>query len=444
MINLEGGPPQDGGILVDTNAWTGISSASKLAASIGDQIINNVLHPEVFNIGDFVFIHNADGTYQYAVVSAIGQSTLTIDSPLTINVVPGAALIRLSSTIVRNPVNAQISSITTGAAAIPTGSTIGPLPSGTLAVMVRNVGTGIVNSLNVVGANSGTVYWPPQNISPTVQIIANQYVIFLVDSQRDPVLTITGGVSAQTKLEFTAFFAPVTNWIFPGVMGQELKAQSFPVVVPSDLGSLRVSSRPADPLASYRLATISGSIAATLGAGSTIFSMRWGNATNFFKLERFAINIITNGTITTAVTPRLGLFVARGFTASDTGGTVPSLATNFQKARTSLANSLITDMRIATTAALGVGTRTVDALPIRAVRGFSGTTAPARWFLGDKIVLYDQFLSGEDQYPIILAMNEGILLQNIDAGPATGTFIVEIEMDWSELATYSTTANGLT
>lgn len=192
-------------------------------------------------------------------------------------------------------------------------------------------------------------------------------------------------------------------------------------------------------LGAYSLTAKSGSLAATIAAASTLFSARWGTATgNLALIERLAIAVYTNANITTQVVTDFELIMARAFTASDSGGTAHLPTGHINKRRTAnMITTLFTDIRISSTAALTAGTRTVDARGLRTSGfGFTGTTAPARWFLQDSVLLWDAYQGGGNFNPIVLAQDEGILLRNIAAGPATGTWIAAVNMDWMEVGSY--------
>lgn len=204
--------------------------------------------------------------------------------------------------------------------------------------------------------------------------------------------------------------------------------------------NLQVAVRPAalGSLGAYSLAVKTGSLAATIGAGSTLFSARWTDSTRLALIEHVRIDATTNGTITTSVAVDFELVIARSFTASDTGGTSVLPAANNNERRTSFGTTLFGDMRIASTAALGTGTRTVDASAVgRSNFGISGTTAPNNWFgNGNSPDLWNTYLSGGAQYPIVLKQDEGILIRNVSVGPATGTWVLSVNIDWQEVSAY--------
>lgn len=171
-----------------------------------------------------------------------------------------------------------------------------------------------------------------------------------------------------------------------------------------------------------------GSIAATLAADSTLLSIRWGSTTRLMVPDIIRFGVTVNGVITTSVEMPLGLFIARSFTASDSGGTAITLTGNNNKFRTAFATSLVTDARIASTAGLTAGTRTLDSQPFAVLPVVTGTA------IGVAQEMTTVYLRGS-LFPIVLAQDEGIVVRNTAAGPATGTFRVHVQMTWLETVT---------
>jgi hypothetical protein len=142
------------------------------------------------------------------------------------------------------------------------------------------------------------------------------------------------------------------------------------------------------------------------------------------RVRRARVEIMV-ATASSAGIPEIGMYFARGFTASDTGGTVISLAGNNQKRRTSLATSQINtngDMRFATGGVLTAGTRTPDPFPVLA------TMAPLA--VGPPV--YEEFGGSLEDEPIVLAQNEGLVLQNINALTA-GIYRYHFQLEWDEV-----------
>lgn len=175
----------------------------------------------------------------------------------------------------------------------------------------------------------------------------------------------------------------------------------------------------------FEIARSSGDIAATLAANSPLFSFRWSDATYLCIPDEIRVVVTVSGVITTSVATALELVIARSFTASDTGGTALTLTGNNNKFRTSHATSLVGDARIATTGTLTAGTRTLDNSAFSHAPFVTGTAVGRPL---DTTVLYKR----TDLFPIVLAQNEGFIIRNSAAGPATGTFVVHVYVRWFE------------
>ena len=208
-------------------------------------------------------------------------------------------------------------------------------------------------------------------------------------------------------------------------------------------GHLGVNPRPPafGALGYYRQVAVSGNIAATLAAASPLFSFRWGNASNLCLIQSIRVGCIVTASITAAVAFDLSVFIARGFTASDTGGTAVGVPAAMQKMRTSMGSSLVTDFRMATTGTLTAGTRTLDTNPIGRIQGTSGAAAGSAaaaglLFFGSSNPQPLYVRDNNDHHPLILAQNEGFVVTAPLAGPATGTFSLLVQVEWGEVAAY--------
>lgn len=195
----------------------------------------------------------------------------------------------------------------------------------------------------------------------------------------------------------------------------------------------RVTERPTDPLTlgSYLLSSNNGTgaMAAGIAANSPIFAFRWGNA-NLCVPNAIRFSFGTSLAFAAGVI-RFEAYIARTYSASDTGGTALTLTTNNAKKRTSFGTTLLTDARISATATLTAGTRTLDANPFGSIVLPTIATNPNPPAF-PQIPLYVRDTS--DQYPLTLAQNEGFIIQaNV---PATGTWFFAVQVDWLETATY--------
>jgi hypothetical protein len=107
------------------------------------------------------------------------------------------------------------------------------------------------------------------------------------------------------------------------------------------------------------------------------------------------------------------------------------------KRRTSLfGSSLIAsgDVRIATTAALGAGTKTLEANSLSTVAVGGPITASLNGqFLTDHKLFEASVVDGD--YPLILDAAEGFSIRAV-AVPATGTWTVAVNVDWTEEGSY--------
>lgn len=209
--------------------------------------------------------------------------------------------------------------------------------------------------------------------------------------------------------------------------------------------ALRASLRPTDTgaLGAYRVSVTTGTLPAALAANAVVFSARWGDATRFavittlrarfMPLTPFTAATLTDHTSFDAV-------IGRSFSASHTGGTGLTLTGNSAKMRASMGSSLFTDVRIATTAALGGGTVTLDPHPfcqsLRKGNRVNPAAATEETIMPATDGLEVGFSVSDGESPIILATNEGIVIRNRTVWPAAGTGILKVEMAWSEVTAY--------
>lgn len=191
------------------------------------------------------------------------------------------------------------------------------------------------------------------------------------------------------------------------------------VVRPNDFGSLGI----------YSLAGVSGTMAAGLAANSPIYSFRWGNASNLALVRKVLISAGNAGTGFSAGAATFNMFVARSFTASDTGGTSILPTGNSAKLRTSMGTTLLTDVRVSATATLTAGTRTKDTNPAASLLlGFQSTAGLQLIF---PTAIFEARVS---EYPLVLAQNEGFVIEA--SVPLTGTWTFAVTTVWEELASY--------
>lgn len=178
-------------------------------------------------------------------------------------------------------------------------------------------------------------------------------------------------------------------------------------------------------LGSYCMAADSGTMTAGLAGASPIFSLRY-TGSNVVTVRKILLSAGDTATAFTAGVATFDLFVARTFTASDTGGTASTLTGNNGKMRTLYPATGMGDFRIASTGALGAGTRTLDATQAGAI----STSIPAT--AGNPIIAPGTplFVSSAGEQPLQLLNNEGAVLQA--TVPATGTWTFSVQVCWDE------------
>jgi hypothetical protein len=195
--------------------------------------------------------------------------------------------------------------------------------------------------------------------------------------------------------------------------------------------ALRITPRPFEfgSLGCYAKSLTSGTMAAGLAAAAIVYSYRWGDATRLSLVTQLRVGAGGIGAFAAGFT-RFQATIGRTFTASHTGGTAGTLTGNNAKLRTSMGTTLLTDVRIASTAALAGGTVTLDTDGIASATG--STPATAGTPLVPPSIIYN--IEGGSEFPIVFAQNEGFVIQA--TVPATGTWTFSVDTKWYEVASY--------
>jgi len=203
--------------------------------------------------------------------------------------------------------------------------------------------------------------------------------------------------------------------------------------------ALRNTNRPTDhgALGHYAMGAFTGVLPAALAAGAEIFQFRWVDATRLCVINEIKIGAAVSTTFFAAGAPiRIELVRVSGWSGQGTLGTGITPAAQFKK-RASMGSSLVGagDIRIATTAALGVGTKTLETNGLANLIG----TAPITASLSGQILPSGTMLfrgeASDGQHPLILAANDGFVIR-VPAVPATGTWEAAIAIDWCEVTEY--------
>jgi len=201
----------------------------------------------------------------------------------------------------------------------------------------------------------------------------------------------------------------------------------------------RVTLRPVEQLGTYAASLFTG--AYTVAAANTpMFSMRFvaGSAgqAQIAMIQRIAINIVPTVAFTAAQQVSYGAYVARSWTAVDSGGTAATLTGNNNKLRTSMSTTQLAatgDMRISTTGTLTAGTRTLDSQAFAVASAWVPTALVAQSI--QQVILYETFAGDQ---PLVLANQEGFVINNLILMGAAGVLSIGVTVEWTESATTST------
>lgn len=209
--------------------------------------------------------------------------------------------------------------------------------------------------------------------------------------------------------------------------------------VGQDFRAVKVESKPIDMqgLGAYSWGGRSGILPAALGANSEVYQFRWADATRLCVIRKIRISACVTTTFFAAGVPvQIDLVKSTGWTVAGTGGTAVTPAATM-KLRTSQPATLLAagDMRIATTAALGAGTKTLEANSLAAVVAPGPITTSLNGQIISPNTLLWQAEVGDGEHPLVLAQNEGFSIRSV-AVPATGTWQIAVAVQWAESVSY--------
>jgi hypothetical protein len=203
---------------------------------------------------------------------------------------------------------------------------------------------------------------------------------------------------------------------------------------------LHMIPKPTDAgaLGHYRVAVVTGTMAAALAASAQVFQFKWTDATRLAVITSLEARMttltgFTAGTITDA---GLDAFIARSYAAGG-GGTTLTLTGDNNNLRTSFGASLAT-INVSTTAALTAAT-TLDTQPFeQSIHGGGRQATPSATVPVEPpppALLYQARIS-DGEYPIVLAQNEGVVIRNRAVWPAAGTAILQFKIQWAEVTAF--------
>jgi hypothetical protein len=197
--------------------------------------------------------------------------------------------------------------------------------------------------------------------------------------------------------------------------------------------AMRATLRPIDPgaLGAYRISQLSGTMAAGLAANSEVFQFRWSDATRLCVVTSVIWDGLSgSATAFAAGFGKVDMLVARSWTADGSGGSAATITGNNAKQRTSMGATLLGASRIASTAALGAGTKTLDTQAVGQYSAAFGTGTSVQWV--PQFDLFHADPGGES--PLVFAQNEGFVVRA--TVPATGTWQFGVTVAWTEVTAY--------
>ncbi|MGH8650728.1 MAG: hypothetical protein ACREYE_00480, partial [Gammaproteobacteria bacterium] len=212
-------------------------------------------------------------------------------------------------------------------------------------------------------------------------------------------------------------------------------------VGPVAASGFHVVNKPQDygSLGHYRFAGVTGAIAAGMAANGEVFQFRWSDATRFALIQKVRVVGMRTTTAFAVGTIDLKMTRATAWSANGTGGTALTLTDPQLQLRPPLMGpTLAADIRIATTAALGAGTKTLDTQDMGfIVTHSSAGTGGATPIIGSTYLpiteLFEQD-TGDGEHPLVLSQNEGFVIRA--TVPATGVWNIGISIRWAELAAF--------
>jgi hypothetical protein len=225
-----------------------------------------------------------------------------------------------------------------------------------------------------------------------------------------------------------------------------IQVQGFSGVVAEVDGAsfraLRFTPRPTDyaTFGHYKAAVVTGAMAAALAADSEILQFRWTDATRLAVITKITLDGMFATTAFAAGQIRIYATIARAFTGAGSGGNVLTITGNNQKMRTSMGTTLLGELRSASTAALGAGTKSLDSGSVGQVNTHSaqfGIATPVIGAVGPACgPNVDLFIpdSGAGEHPLVLAQNEGMVIRA--TVPATGVWTLGMTIRWAEVAAF--------
>lgn len=168
---------------------------------------------------------------------------------------------------------------------------------------------------------------------------------------------------------------------------------------------------------------VSGDMAAGLAGNSDIFQVRWTSTTQKLVIPYVRLSAAVSATAFTAGNVRFSLVKVEGWTVDGTGGSTITLTGNNGKNDSSITGQTTPGIRVATTAALTGGTRTV-------LENIGGVVTAVGTGAGERFVESTSLFTDVADFlrPIVLNANEGVIIRA--TVPATGVWRFGVDFGW--------------
>jgi len=229
--------------------------------------------------------------------------------------------------------------------------------------------------------------------------------------------------------QFLKLFGAMGIWIaLIGAVIQSGASTDIATVDPARK-ALRVATEANEALGHYSVYSTVTTGIATPGASIELFQFR-NSTTTKVLIERITVQTVLTVAITTGQEVGIEVAKAVSWSAQGTGGTVVGPA--FLERRDSMPTSAMAsgDIRVATTAGLGAGTKSFVAIQYGCAFQFNAFT------VGNTSQVCDSMETRDNKYPMfVLDQNEGFAVRNTVVW-ATGTGKWFIAVQWRELTTY--------
>src|SRR5882757_3768052 len=187
----------------------------------------------------------------------------------------------------------------------------------------------------------------------------------------------------------------------------------------------------------FSIGLLTGILPAALAANSEIVQFRWAQPDVLALIHRIRISAGVSTTFFAAGVPvQIDLVKATAWTVQGTLGTAITPAATLHH-RTAQLDTLVAagDIRVSTTAALGAGTKTLEANSLAALIAPGPITLSLNGqIIAPNTVLFEATY-GDGEYPLTLQQNEGFVIRSV-AVPGTGTWSAAIAIDWCEANAY--------